>query len=97
VVLLRPDDDVQVEFHVAGKRGSPFEQLFTVADEPVDAAASTIAEFVRDLLSERSVLVVREGPLGARRDFIPAGDSDRIRKASWCASFLATFDHHLDS
>jgi hypothetical protein len=91
-ILLRPDGDIQVEYHVSDKRGSPFETLIVLADGQEAAAIEEASGVVADLLAERLVLAQSEGPFrGDIRFLKPSSLQDR-RRLSWITSWLGTFD-----
>ena len=55
-ILLRHDGDIQVEYHVAEKSGSPFELLFVLEAGHEKEAIKQASLFVADVLAERVVL-----------------------------------------
>src|SRR5690242_13554434 len=57
VVLLRPDGDLQVEFHLPSKAGTPFEILFPLEPEHEATVVREVRNFVAELLNEHLVLV----------------------------------------
>ena len=97
-VRLRNGGDAEVCFALAGVRGSPFEQLFTVADVPAAEAAGVVAEFVARILSEELVLTLfRGGPFKGGREFVPREDLAGRSPSSirWTASWNGTHDRGL--
>ena len=93
-ILLRYDGDIQVEYHITGKRGSPFEMLIVLAEGQEAAAIEEASLFVADLLAERLVLANAKGVFkGGRRFLKPSSltKSDR-HSFSWITSWLGTFD-----
>ena len=93
-ILLRPDGDIQVEYHIANKRGSPFEMLIALPEGQEAAAIEGASIFVADLLAERLVLAYAKGLFSGGSRFIEPGllrESDR-RSFSWITSWLGTFD-----
>jgi hypothetical protein len=94
-VLLRHDGDIQVEYHIANKRGSPFELLVGLPEGEEAPAIEEVSLFVADLLAERLVLAYAKGLFSGGRRFIKPGsllmESDR-RGFSWITSWLGTFD-----
>jgi hypothetical protein len=94
VVYLRHDGDIQVEYHIADKRGTPFETLFVLSPGHEATAIEEVSRFVADLLAERLVLAYAKGILRGGRRFLRPGSltkSDR-RKLKWITSWLGTFD-----
>jgi hypothetical protein len=94
VVLLRRDGDIQVEYHVAEKRGSPFEALFLAPDHQEGLVIDAVARFVGDLVSERLVLAYARGLFRGGRAFVSPAELGRIPPArlSWVTSWRGTFD-----
>jgi hypothetical protein len=93
-ILLRHDGDIQIEYHISDKRGSPFEMLIVLAEGQEPAAIEEASLFVADLLAERLVLADAKGLLGGGRRFLKPDTvtkSDR-RSYSWITSWLGTFD-----
>jgi len=93
VVLLRRDGDIQVEYHVAGKRGSPFELLLGACDEYEQCVAEA-ARIVADLIAERLVLAY-DGSFwkGGRRFLKPSEGTTEIRNdLKWITSWQASHD-----
>lgn len=66
-IELREDGDIQVESHVAGKRGSPFETMFVIPSGEEEPASEDIADFVEKILDERIVLLMDARFLRGRR------------------------------
>jgi hypothetical protein len=94
VILLRSDGDIQVEYHVAGKPGSPFEELFDVPAGQEMPAIEEVIQFVRDLTTERLVLAYARGVFqGGRRFLTPnsVGEHER-RNLQWVTSWQGTYD-----
>jgi len=97
-IRLRDGGDVEVCFALAGVRGSPFEQLFTVANAPAAEAAGVIAEFVARILNEELVLTMfRGGPFKGGREFVRRDDLAGHAPATirWTASWNGTYDRGL--
>jgi hypothetical protein len=97
-VRLRDGGDVEVCFALAGVRGSPFEQLLTLAEVPPAEAAAVVAEFVGRILNEELVLTMwRGGPFQGGREFVPREDLAGRSPASirWTASWNGTYDRGL--
>src|SRR5438876_11824519 len=69
VIHLRPDGDLQVEFHIPKRRGSPFEQLIVIPDEAFEEALDEAVAFVSRLLKEDLVLAWDSRLLGGGRRF----------------------------
>ena len=93
-ILLRHDGDIQVEYHVVDKRGSPFETHIVLPEGQEAAAIEDVSLFVADLLAERLVLAYAKSLFRGGRRFVKPGsltDSDR-RSLSWITSWLGTFD-----
>ena len=93
-ILLRHDGDIQVEYHITDKHGSPFEMLIVLPEGQEDAAIEEASLFVADLLAEHLVLAHAKGLFRGGRRFIKPGsltESDR-RSFSWITSWLGTFD-----
>jgi hypothetical protein len=93
-VRVRDVSDVEVAYFVPGKRGSPFEALFTAPPNEADALADEVVEFVCDLLAERRVLVWDSRLLRGGRRFPRASElTPAVRRhASWMVSWLGTYD-----
>lgn len=97
-IRLRDGGDVEVCFALVGVRGSPFEQLFTVASVPAAEAAGVIAEFVAQILNEELVLTMfRGGPFKGGREFIRRDDLGGHPPSTmrWTASWHSTYDRGL--
>src|SRR5215470_16193361 len=94
-IRLRRDGDVQVEYHIASKRGSPFEMFFVVDQGAEAAPTEAVARFVADVLAERLVLGNAKGWLRGGRRFVPqeliAESKNRVN-FHWISSWLGTFD-----
>jgi len=92
-IVLRDDGDIQVEFHIDGKPGSPFENLFLLQAGHEEQAIEGMSRFVADLIAERLVLTYPKGVLrGGRRFLAPdRAESDR-RHLKWSISWLGTHD-----
>jgi hypothetical protein len=93
-ILLRHDGDIQVEYHIAGQRGSPFEQLFVFKDDQAANAVDDVARCVAALLSEQLILGYAKGLFrGGPRFFAPSFLTDSIRRQlRWITSWRATYD-----
>lgn len=93
-ILLRHDGDIQVEYHIRGKRGSPFEMLFVIAEGQEAVGIEGMARFVADVLSERLLLAYAQSLFkGGRRFFKPDSLAEFDRRSfSWITSWLGTFD-----
>jgi len=89
--------DAEASFAIQGVRGSPFEQLFTVADLDENEAARVVAEFVVAILSEKLVLVMSRGAVKGGREFIRPEDLAQRAPSSirWSASWNGTYDRGL--
>ena len=97
-IRLRDGGDVEVCFALVGVRGSPFEQLLTLAGVPPAEAAAVVAEFVARILSEELVLTMfRGGPFKGGREFIRRDDLATHPPSSirWAASWNGTYDRGL--
>jgi len=93
-IVLRHDGDIQVEYHIADRRGSPFEMLIVLPEGEEVAAIEVASHFVADLVAERLVLVITKGFFRGGNYFLnPTSltESDR-RNSAWIASWLGTFD-----
>jgi len=93
-ILLRHDGNVQVEYHISNKRGSPFEVLIGLPEGEEAAAIEEASRFVAELLAERLVLAHAKGLFTGGRRFIKPGSQwefDR-RSFNWVTSWLGTFD-----
>lgn len=93
-ILLRHDGDIQVEYHIGGKRGSPFEMLFVLEEGQESAGIEGVARFVADVLAERLALAYSQSLFkGGRRFFKPGSLTESHRHSlSWITSWLGTFD-----
>ena len=96
VILLRSDGDIQVEYHLAGVEGSPFEAIFSIPDDREAEALEEVARFVRDLLTERLVLAMdprrwRGGRLFLRPEQL---SERRPGELAWVTSWRGTYDRH---
>jgi hypothetical protein len=95
-ILLRHDGDIQVEYHIAEKSGSPFELLFVPEAGKEEEAIKQASRFVADLLAERLVLAYGKGAFrGGRRFLIPALAEANRRHLKWSTSWLGTYDWEL--
>jgi hypothetical protein len=95
-ILLRHDGDIQVEYYIAEKSGSPFELLFVPEAGKEEEAIKQASRFVADLLAERLVLVYSKGVFGGGRRFlIPALVEANRRHLKWSTSWLGTYDWQL--
>jgi hypothetical protein len=92
-ILLRHDGDIQVEYHIAGERGSPFEALFIIDDQATDAI-DEVARFVAELLSEKAILAYAKGFWrGGRRFLAPSVLTESARRELlWTTSWRGTYD-----
>ena len=94
VILLRQDGDIQVEYHIANKKGTPFEVLFPLCEGQEGEVIENVSAFVADLLSERLVLAYAKRWLKGGRRFLVAQnitESER-RTLRWITSWLGTYD-----
>ena len=95
-VRLRHDGDIQVEYHIAGRRGTPFEALFVVPEGQEVAVSTTVAHFVSDVVQEHLVLAYARGLVGGGRRFLHLFSEQLAmippRELSWVTSWLGTFD-----
>jgi hypothetical protein len=91
-VVVRPDGDVQVEFHVPGRPGSPFEALFTIPTGAEENAAREISDFVMNLVDEKIVLVYDDHLLRGGRGWVPSAEIDRTKDVAFAASWHGSFD-----
>ena len=93
-ILLRHDGDIQVEYQIAGERGSPFEALFVINDDQAADAIDEVARFVADLLSEKGILAYAKGFWrGGRRFLAPSILTDSARpELLWTTSWRGTYD-----
>ena len=93
-ILLRYDGDIQVEYYITDKRGSPFETLIVLAKGQEAAAIEEASLFVADLLAERLVLASRKGLFRRGRRFLKPGSLTESNRRSfrWITSWLGTFD-----
>ena len=95
-ILLRYDGDIQVEYHIAHKSGSPFELLFVLEAGHEKEAIKQASLFVADVLAERVVLVYGKGLFKGGRRFLspPLAEANR-RHLKWSTSWLGTYDWQL--
>ena len=91
-VVLRPDGDVQIEFHLPGRAGSPFEQLFVLPPDEKEAAVDEICQFVDGLLNEKIVLAVDGRLVRGGRRWVSPEELNRVAKLRFSASWHGTFD-----
>lgn len=91
-VVVRSDGDVQVELHLDGLRGSPFEQLFVVPKGAEGSVAQEVADFVDRFLDEKLVLAVDGHLLRGGRLWVPPERLHVIEHLSLSASWKGTFD-----
>lgn len=91
-VVLRPDGDVQVEFHLPGRAGSPFEQLFVLPPDEKESAVDDICEFVDGLLNEKIVLAVDGHLVRGGRWWVGPDELGRFKKLRFSASWQGTYD-----
>ena len=95
-ILLRHDGDIQVEYHVADKSGSPFELLLILEAGHDEETIKGASLFVADILAERLVLAYRKGLFKAGRQFLlPALAQASRRHLKWTTSWLGTYDWQL--
>jgi hypothetical protein len=97
VVLLRRDGAVQVEWHVRGKRGSPFEVFMPADQDPIREIIAEAVEFVAQVVSENIVLAYHNSFFrGGRRFLTPAEvpGARRDRHFSWTVSWNGTHTWH---
>jgi hypothetical protein len=97
VVLLRSDGDIQVEYHMAGVEGSPFEALFSISEGQEAEAIGEVARFVHGLLTERLVLAMDPRSWRGGRLFLQADQlgQSQSRKLRWVTSWRGTYDRQL--
>lgn len=95
-VLLRDDGDIQVEFHVPSKRGTPFEVLFVFEPSQTAATVEEVRRFVAELVTEQLVLAYDRSRLAGGRRFAKPFDliGDRGRDIEWVVSWHGTFDRY---
>jgi len=93
-VVLRWDGDIQVEYHIAGKPGSPFEALFPLPPDEEAQVIEAVSVFVADLLAERLVLADEKGFFKGGRRFVSPGSltESGCRSFRWTTSWRGTFD-----
>lgn len=91
-VVLRPDGDVQVEFHINGQSGSPFEALFVVPEGLEESVADEVCEFVADLLDERIVLAVDRRLLRGGNRWLSPEELGSVKDLAFSASWRGSFD-----
>jgi hypothetical protein len=93
-VMIWPDLDIQVNWHTSGKLGSPFELLFVVDDMNLTQVCIEVASLVSDLVSERTVIVMKKGLFSGGRAFINPMKLAEIkpRKLKWIESWRGTYD-----
>ena len=94
VVMLRPDGNIQVEYHIASEPGSPFESFFILPPGSEPDAIEQISRFVAELLTEKVVLTWRKGFFRGGRYFIPIDLLTKYERSKlrWITSWLGTFD-----
>jgi hypothetical protein len=94
IVRLRSDGDLQVEYHVATRRGSPFEALFVVPPGEESAVSAAVARFVADLVNERLVLAYVRELVGGGRQFLTAEQVALVptRRLGWATSWRGSHD-----
>jgi hypothetical protein len=93
-LVLRDGGDLQLEYHVQGKRGTPFEVLWDGDPASDESILEEAVSLVADLLSERRVLAMHPGLFRGGRDFPTAAEvtgpsGDRFR---WIVSWRGTYD-----
>jgi hypothetical protein len=93
VVLLRPDGDIQVEYHLRRERETSYEALFVIPDGEESQAIGEVAEFVHALVTERVILACERGFLRGGRKFIAPDELERERgRLLWATSWRGTYD-----
>ena len=92
MIHLRPDGDLQVEFHLPKQRGSPFEQLFVIPEETAEEALDEAARFVSRLLAEDLVLGWDARVLRGGRRFVSPLEARQSTHFAWTASGRGTYD-----
>jgi hypothetical protein len=95
VLLLRRDGAVQVEWHVTGKKGSPFELFLPTDQDSVQAVIENAAQFIGDVLRDNLALAYCRGWIRGGRRFlerheVPGARSDR--RLLWIVSWNGTHD-----
>lgn len=92
--MLRWGGDIQVEYHICDKPGSPFEALFPVPKGEEAEVIEAVSVFVADLLAERPVLGYEKGFFKGGRRFDTPGPLTESRRCKfrWTTSWLGTFD-----
>jgi hypothetical protein len=94
VILLRHDGDIQVEYHIANKKGTPFEALFPLSKGQEAEVIENVSAFVADLLSERLVLAYAKSWLKGGRRFLVAPNITESERHTlrWITSWFGTYD-----
>ena len=91
-VVVREDGDVDVEFHVRGRRGTPFEAHYVVPKGEEEEAAAEIAQFVDDLLAERLVYSSRTRLFRGTRRWLRPEELPRPTRPGSVVSWRGTYD-----
>ena len=91
-IELRADGDIQVEFHVAAKGGSPFEAMFAIPDGEEEPASEDIADFVEKILDERIVLVMDARLFRGGQRWVSPDKIPEFRKVKFVCSWSGTYD-----
>jgi hypothetical protein len=93
VILLRRDGAVQIEWHVTGKRGSPFELFMPCDHDDIAQIIDAASEFIADVLREDVVLAYRNGFWRGGRRFLKIEEIAEARNAAdyeWMVSWNGT-------
>ncbi len=93
-VAVRPDGDAQVELHLPGRRGSPFEALFIIAEGSEEAAVDEICSFVGRVLDERTVLAMDGRTFRGGQRWLRPDQLSTLRNLEFAASWRGSFDRH---
>ena len=93
-VHVRDDGDFDIAFHIAGKQGSPFEQVVIGNPEDAEGVLASVVQFVADLVGERLVLIWDKRVLSGGRRFIAPADlsATMLKHCSWVVSWRGTYD-----
>jgi hypothetical protein len=92
-VVRLPGGELQLEYHIQGKRGSPFELLWA-GDPESDDLLEHIVRFVAELLTERRVLAMAPRFWWGERQF-PLASELAARKSKgfhWVVSWRGTYN-----
>ena len=91
-LVRRPGGELLLEYHVQGKRGSPFELLW-IGDPESGDVAEHIARFVVELLTERRVLAMARRFWWGERQFplIAELTAPKSKRFSWVVSWRGTY------